>query len=93
MPKKKFKDPESVQFCQYNPYLGLIPLEISDIYPASHYVMANSNFNPEEFTEFAKTWKIFFEKNNFSVVYFDKDDQFLKYFAKSIPKGIRKKSV
>ena len=91
--KKKFKEPESVQFCQYNPYLGLIPLEISDIYPASHYVMANSNFNPEEFTEFAKTWETFFEKNDFTVVYFDKDDQFLKYFSKSIPKGTRKKSV
>ena len=33
--KKKFKDDESVQFCYYNPFLGIIPLELSDIYPAS----------------------------------------------------------
>jgi len=91
--KKKFKDSESVQFCQFNPFLGLIPLEISDIYPASHYVITDSNFNPEKFLEFEKTWKIFFEKNNFSEVFFDKNDEFLMYFTKLIPKGIRKKSL
>ena len=91
--KKKFKDDSLVQFCQYNPFLGIIPLEISDIFPASHYLYSNSDFNPSEFSEFAKTWNTFFEKNNFDEVYFDKDNHFLKYFAKLIPKGIRKKSL
>ena len=87
------KNSESIQFCQFNPFLGLIPLEISDIYPASHYVMADSNYEPETFTEFTKTWKIFFDKNNFSEVYLDKDNEFITYFSKLIPKGIRKRSL
>ena len=91
--KKKFKEPNLVQFCQYNPFLGIIPFEISDIFPASHYVSSNSNFEPADFPEFAKTWKNFFDKNNFSEVYYDKDNYFLKYFSKIIPKGIRKKSL
>lgn len=85
--KKKF-DSSQVQFCQYNPFLGLIPLEISDLYPASHYVMSNRNFGPSDFSEFAKTWKAFFGKNNFKTVYIE-DQQFLKYYAKLLPSKIR----
>lgn len=91
--KKKFSNRDSVQFCQYHPFLGLIPLEISDIYPASHNVMARLQYSPEDFTIFAKTWKIFFEKNNFTTVYYDKKDEFLEFFLKSLPKQIIKKSL
>lgn len=91
--KKKFSNRDSVQFCQYHPFLGLIPLEISDIYPASHNVMARLQYSPEDFTIFAKTWKIFFEKNNFTTVYYDKKDKFLSFFLKSVPKQIIKKSL
>ena len=89
----KFKDKESMQFCNYNPFLGLIPIEISDIYPASHYVMARNLFNPKHFSLFLDTWKKFFEKNNFEVVYTQKNDEFLKFFRKFIPKNIKKKSI
>jgi len=91
--EKKFKDPELIQFCFYDPHLGLIPLEVSDIYPAAHHVTANIGYNPEDFPVFAKTWKIFFNKNNFSDIYLDKNDSFIAYFAKSLPKKIKKKSV
>ncbi len=91
--KKSFKDSGSIQFCHYNPYLGIIPIEISDIYPAAHYVMANSIQMPEDFSVFAKTWKIFFEKNHFSTIHYDKNDSFIKFFVKSLPKNIKKKSL
>ena len=74
--KKKYKD--NVQFCQFNPYLGLIPLEISDLYPAAHYVMSENKAKPEEFTEFAKTWKAFFQNNKFDKIHLEKSD-FLKH--------------
>ena len=89
----KFKDKKSIQFCNYNPFLGLIPIEISDIYPASHYVMARNLFNPKDFSLFLDTWKIFFEKNNFEIVYMQKNDEFLQYFKKFIPKNVKKKSI
>ena len=90
---KKFKDVDSIQICLYNPHLGLLPLEISDIFPAAHHETARLNFDPKEFLEFEITWKKFFENNKFSEIYFDKSDDFLNYHLKSIPKGIRKKSI
>lgn len=91
--KKSFKDSELIQFCHYNPILGLIPIEISDIYPAAHYVMANSIHVPEDFTVFTKTWKTFFEKNHFTTIHYDKNDSFIKFFVKLLPKNIKKKSL
>jgi 7-cyano-7-deazaguanine tRNA-ribosyltransferase len=91
--KRKFKDIESIQVCQYSPHLGLIPLEISDIFPAAHHETSRLNFNPKEFPTFENTWKKFFENNQFSAIYFDKTDEFLKYFVKSLPKEIKKKSI
>jgi len=89
---KKFKDFDSIQVCQYNPQLGLIPIEISDIYPAAHHETSRINFEPKEFPTFEKTWKDFFNNNKFSEIHYDKNDQFLKYFVKMLPKEIRKKS-
>ncbi len=90
--EKKFTKSNGIQFCQYNPFLGIIPLEISDIFPASHYVMARLNFNPNDFPVFLNTWEIFFEKNHFTEIYCDKTDEFLKFFLKKLPKNIIKKS-
>ena len=90
--KKKFKDFDSIQVCQYNPHLGLIPIEISDIFPAAHHETARLNFKPDEFTVFEKTWKDFFNNNKFLEVHYDKDDKFLKYFVKMLPKKIKQKS-
>ena len=91
--KRKFKEIDSFQICYYNPQLGLIPNEISDIFPAAHHETARLNFDPKEFSEFEKTWIKFFENNKFSEIYFDKTDEFVKYFIKLIPKGIKKKSL
>lgn len=91
--EKKFKDVDSVQFCIYNPFLGLVPIEISDIFPASHYVMADTKREPKDYTEFGKTLELFFARNDFSRVYFDREDEFLGFFAEKIPKPARKKSL
>jgi 7-cyano-7-deazaguanine tRNA-ribosyltransferase len=91
--RRKFKDPDAVQFCNYNPFLGIIPIEISDVFPASHYVMTRKEFEPEKFPTFSKIWSEFFSKNKFEMVYLPKDDLFLKYFKKSIPRGIKKRVI
>ena len=89
--KEKFKDSESIQFCFYNPFLGIIPLELSDMYPASHYEMPRKEFAPEDFPTFEKNWKTFFLKNNFDVLHISKNDEFLKPFIKLLPKGTKRK--
>jgi len=91
--RKQFKDPDSIQFCNYNPFLGIIPIEISDVFPASHYVMTRKEFQPEQFPIFLKTWNEFFSKNNFKVVYLPKDDLFLQFYRKFIPKETRKRKI
>jgi hypothetical protein len=90
--KKKVKEFETFQVCQYNPHMGLIPIEISDIFPAAHHESSRMNYDPKEFTEFQKTWEDFFKKNKFSEIHYDKKDEFLKYFVKMLPKEIKKKS-
>ena len=89
--KKKFKDFDTIQVCQYNPQLGLIPIEISDIFPAAHHETSRVNFDPKEFPTFEKTWNIFFSNNTFSEIHYDKNDEFLKHFVKTLPKEIKKK--
>jgi len=91
MLKEKFKDSESIQFCYYNPFLGIIPLELSDLYPAAHYEMPRFDFLPDDFPTFAQTWNTLFSKNNFDTLYVQKNDEFLKPFVKSLPKNIKKK--
>ena len=90
--KQKFEDFETFQVCQYNPQLGLIPIEISDIFPAAHHETSRLDFDPREFPTFEETWRIFFENNTFSEIHYDKKDEFLKYFIKKLPKNVRKKS-
>lgn len=91
--KRKFKEMKNIQVCQYSPHLGLIPLEISDIFPASHHETSRLKFNPIEFPTFENTWNVFFKNNQFSEIYFDKADEFLKYYIKMLPKDIKKKSI
>ena len=91
--RRRFKDPDSIQFCNYNPFLGIIPIEISDVFPASHYVMVRKKFNVEEFPTFTQNWIEFFKKNKLKTVYLPKDDFFLQKLKKLIPKGTVKKQI
>ncbi len=85
--KKDMADFDSVQVCQYNPILGLIPIEISDIFPAAHHETARVHFEPTEFQAFADTWRIFLENNKFSELRYDGNDEFLRYYARTLPDG------
>ena len=89
--KEKFEDSESIQFCYFNPFLGIIPLELSDLYPASHYEMSRLNFKPEDFPSFTKIWNIFFSMNKFDILYVPKNNDFLKPFLKLLPKSTKRK--
>lgn len=91
--KKKTSEFEKIQVCQYNAQLGLIPIEISDVFPAAHHEASRLDFDPKEFPEFEKTWKIFFENNKFSEIIYDKKDNFLRHFVRMLPKEIKKKSL
>ena len=90
--KKRFER-DSVQFCYYNPFLGVIPFEISDLYPASHYVLTRTCFRAEDFPVFEKTWGTFFAKNKFKTIHCNKNDKFIQSFVKSLPSRIKIKNL
>ena len=54
--------------------------------------MSSYTKDPNDFPIFEETWKIFFAKNNFQVVYLPKNDKFLKFFRKYLPKKISTKT-
>jgi 7-cyano-7-deazaguanine tRNA-ribosyltransferase len=53
---KKFPD---AQICSYNPFLGIIPAEISDVFPASHNLATRSAPRPEDYPTFIESLKVF----------------------------------
>jgi 7-cyano-7-deazaguanine tRNA-ribosyltransferase len=65
---KKFPDS---QICTYNPFLGIIPSEISDIFPAAHNLSckksANHN-NPKNYPSFIESLDRFIVNNNFEEI-------------------------
>lgn len=82
----------SAQICQYSPHLGVIPLEISDVYPAAHHETARIEFDPSEFPEFGAALEKFLAANGFEEVYYDKSDAFLAHFL-GRARGVRKKEI
>ena len=55
--------------------------------------MVRNDFDPEDFPLFKETWEKFFAKNKFDTVYLSKNDPFLQYFKKFIPKHVKRKSI
>src|SRR5918993_1102792 len=65
---KKFPD---AQICTYNPFFGIIPSEISDIFPAAHNLSckkpANHN-HPKNYPSFIESLDRFIVNNNFEEI-------------------------
>ena len=65
---KKFPD---AQICAYNPFFGIIPSEISDIFPAAHNLSckkpANNN-HPKNYPSFIESLDRFIVNNNFEEI-------------------------
>jgi 7-cyano-7-deazaguanine tRNA-ribosyltransferase len=64
----KFSD---YQICAYNPFIGIIPSEISDIYPAAHNLISKKKFNihsSEDYPTFVSSFEKFLSYNYFDDV-------------------------
>lgn len=61
----------SATICLYTPFFGLIPVELSDVYPASHNVFSAQSINYEsaDYDEFIKLINSFLKINEFSVIH------------------------
>jgi 7-cyano-7-deazaguanine tRNA-ribosyltransferase len=59
------------QICTYNPYLGIIPAEVSDIFPAAHKVVPKIKtaiYSAEDFPTFVESFTKFFQSNDFKKI-------------------------
>lgn len=76
----------SVQMAYYSPFLGVVPEEISDVFPAAHHVAARSKFDPDKFETFGNVLTSYINKNEFKYVIAVADD-FLESFLKCLDKN------
>jgi 7-cyano-7-deazaguanine tRNA-ribosyltransferase len=74
---KRFPD---AQVCSYSPFLGVVPAEISDVFPASHNLAARLSHKPEDYPTFIESLKEF--AGRFEEVVIVADD-FIKQAAKA----------
>ena len=71
---KKFSD---YQICTYNPFIGIIPIEISDIYPVAHNLITRKKFNfnnDKDYPTFVTSLEKFLSSNFFDDVIIVADD-------------------
>jgi 7-cyano-7-deazaguanine tRNA-ribosyltransferase len=76
--KKLAKKFPEAQICTYNQFLGIIPVEISDIFPAAHNLAAKlATYQTNDYPSFVDSFKEFLKKNEFDEVIVIADE-FLK---------------
>jgi 7-cyano-7-deazaguanine tRNA-ribosyltransferase len=68
---KKFP---GAQICTYNPFLGVIPAEISDVFPASHNLTSRLARKIEDYPSFIESLNAFLANNGFDEVIVVADD-------------------
>jgi len=72
------KEYEGFQICSYSAFLGIIPVELCDIYPAAHNLLNQANYDDEameySYDETIKALKAFLNFNHFEeiVIYANK---------------------
>ena len=84
---KKFSD---YQICTYNPFIGIIPIEISDIYPVAHNLITRKKFNfnnSKDYPTFVTSLEKFLSSNFFDDVIIVADD-----FMQGIIRDVKIKS-
>jgi 7-cyano-7-deazaguanine tRNA-ribosyltransferase len=71
------------QVCSYNPFLGIIPAEISDVFPASHNVVARSQHRLEDYPSFVESLVRFVARNSFEEIIVPVHDEFIENAIKA----------
>ncbi|MGI0016186.1 MAG: tRNA guanosine(15) transglycosylase TgtA, partial [Nitrososphaera sp.] len=83
---KKYPD---AQVCSYNPFLGIIPAEISDVFPASHNIAVRSHHNLDDYPSFVESLRGFFSNNRFIEIILEGKDGFIESAANAAMLNVR----
>ncbi|MFQ5970532.1 MAG: tRNA guanosine(15) transglycosylase TgtA [Nitrososphaerales archaeon] len=85
---KKTLNTSNIQLGYYSPFLGVVPEEISDVFPAAHHVAARIKFDANEFETFAEGLSSYIKKNGFKKVLVVADE-FVENFLQPIEKSTK----
>ncbi len=83
---------KDVQVCTIDPYLGIIPLELGDIYPAAHN-MAARNTEPGIAAPTLETLEHLIANNSFAEIIYDRKDAAAAALVKHIPRTIKRNQI
>jgi 7-cyano-7-deazaguanine tRNA-ribosyltransferase len=84
--KETLKRHPDAQICSYNPFLGIIPAEISDVFPAAHNIITRSTYSSRQYPTFVQSLKEFVGNNSFDEVILVNADGFIE--AAAIEAGV-----
>ncbi|MFQ5920673.1 MAG: tRNA guanosine(15) transglycosylase TgtA [Nitrososphaerales archaeon] len=59
---------KSIHLAYYSPFLGVVPEELSDLFPAAHHVSSRGKFRADEFPTFLAALESYVSKNGFKRV-------------------------
>ncbi len=85
---KRYPD---AQICSYNPFLGIIPAEISDVFPAAHNIVTRSSYSTADYPTFIQSLKSFVANNSFGQIILAGSDGFIEGAIKEA--GLEKSAV
>jgi 7-cyano-7-deazaguanine tRNA-ribosyltransferase len=84
--KEALKRHPDAQVCSYNPFLGIIPAEVSDVFPAAHNIITRSSYSQSLYPTFVQSLKDFVAGNRFDEVILVNADAFIE--AAAIEAGV-----
>jgi 7-cyano-7-deazaguanine tRNA-ribosyltransferase len=87
--RETLKRNPDAQICSYNPFLGIIPAEISDIFPAAHNIVTRSAYFSNDYPTFVQSLKSFVANNNFEEVVIVASDAFIEGAAREAGINVR----
>lgn len=82
----------NVQVCTINEYLGIIPLELGDIYPAAHN-LATRGSGPGVSTVMLETLECVISNNSFEEIIYDRSDTIIAKLVRHIPRNIKRAGI
>ena len=82
---------DDTQICLLNDHLGIIPLELSDIYPAAHHLASTCGGGVT--AQAAESLAKVIEGNSITTVLYDATDARIAKLVRSVPRGIRRSRI
>ncbi len=71
---RKVLNGDNAQLAYYSPFLGVVPEEASDLFPAAHHVSARTEFKVDEFPTFVDAVTSYIKNNGFKRLIVVADD-------------------